>query len=59
MAATPDSIKRQYRRPNLVQKIELALKQVGMSTKRLKSDDLARLDEFHIRGREATEELLE
>jgi ubiquinone/menaquinone biosynthesis C-methylase UbiE len=43
----------------LIDRIEQALKQDGKDTSNLSIDDLAAVDEFHIRGREATAEVTE
>ena len=46
-----------YGRSDLVEAALEALRRIGKDQERLKPDDLAPVDEFHIRGREATEEL--
>jgi ubiquinone/menaquinone biosynthesis C-methylase UbiE len=46
-----------YTRPNLENTILTALKNAGKNVDRLTVDDLAPIDEFHTRGREATTNL--
>lgn len=46
-----------YRRKSLLATILAALKQDGKDPEHLRPEDLAPIDEFHIRGREATVEL--
>lgn len=46
-----------YARPGLSQRILDALAQAGKDVDHLAAEDLAPLDEFHVRGREATLEL--
>ena len=52
-----EEIKQHYKRPELLKSILTALATAGIDTKTLKPDDLSPVDEFHIRGREATREL--
>ncbi|MCP4291778.1 MAG: methyltransferase domain-containing protein [bacterium] len=52
-----DSLKNHYHQPELIQKIYQALKQANIDPAQLNRQDLDLLDEFHIRGREATVEL--
>jgi len=46
-----------YDAPNLAERILEGLRMAGKDPESLGADDLAPVDEFHIRGREATEEL--
>jgi SAM-dependent methyltransferase len=46
-----------YTRGDLLKAIEAALTQAGKDPSRPKPEDLAPVDEFHVRGREATAEL--
>ncbi len=55
--ALNESIKQHYTRPDLGASILTALANAGKDVNRLKPEDLAPVDEFHIRGREATLEL--
>ena len=41
----------------LLEKIDEALRKSGRDPEQIDVDDLLAIDEFHIRGREATEEL--
>jgi MPBQ/MSBQ methyltransferase len=50
-------VERHYARPNLENTILTALKNAGKDVERLTADDLAPIDEFHTRGREATANL--
>jgi MPBQ/MSBQ methyltransferase len=50
-------VERHYTRPNLENTILTALKNAGKNIDQLKVDDLAPIDEFHTRGREATANL--
>jgi ubiquinone/menaquinone biosynthesis C-methylase UbiE len=52
-----DHIQQHYTRQHLGQAILSALADVGKDLDHLKPDDLAPVDEFHIRGRAATREL--
>jgi MPBQ/MSBQ methyltransferase len=52
-----EDIKRHYARPGLVTTILTALSLAGKDIDNLKPEDLAPIDEFHIRGRKATLEL--
>lgn len=54
-----DPVASHYTEPNLLDAILEALKQQGADVENLTPDDLAPVDEFHIRGREATVELAE
>ena len=51
------AVERHYTRPNLENTILSALKNTGKDVERLTVDDLAPIDEFHTRGREATANL--
>ncbi len=55
----PESVENHYRAANLEQSILEALRATGKDIDALRLADLAPVDEFHIRGREATEELAE
>lgn len=48
------AIERHYTRPNLENTILTALKNAGKNVDQLTVDDIAPIDEFHTRGREAT-----
>lgn len=52
-----EGIKQHYTRPDLGNLILSALADAGKDINNLKPEDLAPIDEFHIRGREATLEL--
>jgi hypothetical protein len=58
-AAMPieDAVSKHYRRRHLAPEILAALGRDGRDVGRLALDDLAPLDEFHVRGRAATVEL--
>jgi MPBQ/MSBQ methyltransferase len=51
------AVERHYTRPNLENTILTALKNAGKNIDQLTVDDLAPIDEFHTRGREATASL--
>ena len=53
----PESVDRHYGRGQILDSILRALRQAGKDLGRLAPADLAPVDEFHIRGREATIEL--
>jgi SAM-dependent methyltransferase len=60
MSSSPvlnEAIERHYTRPDLGTLILAALATAGKDVNNLTADDLAPIDEFHIRGREATLEL--
>jgi ubiquinone/menaquinone biosynthesis C-methylase UbiE len=61
MKATLMNIEQQvasyYTRGELEDKILGMLRNAGMDTEQLRADDLARIDEFHLGGREATQAL--
>jgi ubiquinone/menaquinone biosynthesis C-methylase UbiE len=52
-----DPVTRHYARSDIVSTLLGALRDSGKEVDRLTPDDLAPVDEFHLRGREATEEL--
>lgn len=52
-----EEIKQHYKKPELPKTILTALAAAGLDINTLKPDDLSPVDEFHIRGREATREL--
>lgn len=58
---TPErrAVEAHYAREDLAEVILDGLRAAGLNPDRLTPDDLASVDEFHIRGREATEELAE
>jgi MPBQ/MSBQ methyltransferase len=51
------AVERHYTRPNLENTILTALRNAGKNVDQLTVDDLAPIDEFHTRGREATANL--
>ncbi len=57
MRNTEGSVERHYGRETLMDSILGALRELGKDLGRLAPSDLAPVDEFHIRGREATVEL--
>jgi hypothetical protein len=56
-AAAAAVVERHYTRPNLENTILTALRNAGKNVDQLTVDDLAPIDEFHTRGREATANL--
>ena len=52
-------IQEHYARPDLNETILAALRSAGKDPNQLKAEDLAPLDEFHIRGKQATIEMAE
>lgn len=56
-ALRDDTIAEHYTMQDLAEAIFTGLKQAGKDLNNLKQEDLAPVDEFHIRGREATVEL--
>jgi ubiquinone/menaquinone biosynthesis C-methylase UbiE len=54
---TEDEVAKHYARGNLAEAILAGLAAAGKDPDRLRPDDLAPIDEFHVRGREATAEL--
>ena len=59
MTATPQQVAAHYDRGGLAQAVLDALKAAGKDLDKLTPDDLAPMDEFHGRGRQATVELAE
>ena len=60
MATTEaQAVEAHYALEGLAERILVALRESGVDVDHLTPDELAPLDEFHIRGREATEELAE
>ena len=57
-SALNESVEQHYTRPDLGNLILAALANAGKDVDNLKPEDLAPIDEFHIRGREATIELV-
>jgi SAM-dependent methyltransferase len=57
MDSLPEHVERHYGRGRILDSIVAALLAAGKDPARLKPDDLAPVDEFHVRGREATVEL--
>jgi len=57
MDPVTSSVERHYGHTGIYESIVDALKEQGMDTTRLQSDDLAMIDEFHVRAREGTVEL--
>jgi MPBQ/MSBQ methyltransferase len=54
---THGSVEQHYRRGGLVDAIRTALRKAGKDPEHLAPADLAPIDEFHVRGRDATQEL--
>jgi ubiquinone/menaquinone biosynthesis C-methylase UbiE len=54
-----DEIAQHYEKASLVERLKSALAETKLSEKRLSSEDLAALDQFHSRGLAATKELAE
>jgi hypothetical protein len=54
MAHMQNSVERHYGRGELLNSILRALSDMGKEIAKLAPSDLASVDEFHIRGREAT-----
>jgi SAM-dependent methyltransferase len=52
-----DRVEQHYARPGLISTIRDRLRAAGKDLDHLTPADLAAIDEFHIRGRQATEEL--
>ncbi len=59
MSESAERIARHYARSDLRPAILMALQAAGKDLRRLTPEDLAPIDEFHVRGREATLELAE
>ena len=51
------NVEEHYTQDNVVQSLYRALKEAGLNLDRLTPDDLSSIDEFHIRGAEATLEM--
>src|SRR4051794_29478515 len=58
-AAERSDIADHYARSGLIEAIETGIMQMGKTPDTITIDDLAPVDEFHIGGRAATEELIE
>ncbi len=56
---TSNEIKAHYASPGLYERIVQGLEAIGKSPATVDLDDLAALDEFHLRGPAATRELIE
>ena len=54
-----NTIKDHYASPGLLERIVQGLEAIGKSPATLNLNDLAAVDEFHLRGPEATQELIE
>jgi ubiquinone/menaquinone biosynthesis C-methylase UbiE len=54
---TTDTIEAAYNRPHLFESIMQALEKAGISADNITRQDLAGVDEFHVRGQQATMEL--
>ncbi len=54
-----NEIKEHYASPGLHERIVQGLEAIGKSPASVDLDDLAAVDEFHLRGPEATQELIE
>ncbi len=59
MPTHPDPVEQHYTVGDLLERIRAALEGDGKDLSALDTVDLAPVDEFHVRGREATEELAE
>ena len=59
MPTDPDAVERHYAVGDLLERIRAALEGDGKDMSALSTIDLAPVDEFHVRGRESTEELAE
>lgn len=57
MNSLREHVKQHYGRGRILDSIIAALRETGKDLARLKPEDLAPVDEFHVRGREATVEL--
>jgi len=57
MDSTPENVEKHYGRGRILDSILASLRQMGKDPAHLKPEDLAPVDEFHVRGREATVEL--
>jgi ubiquinone/menaquinone biosynthesis C-methylase UbiE len=56
---TPDKISEHYCSPDLINRITSGLQKMGKSIDTVTIDDLASVDEFHLRGPKATLEIIE
>jgi MPBQ/MSBQ methyltransferase len=57
MSSIREHVEQHYGRGRILDSIIAALRETGKDLARLKPEDLAPVDEFHVRGREATVEL--
>ena len=57
MDNAPESVEKHYGRGRILDSILASLRQMGKDPDHLQPEDLAPVDEFHVRGREATVEL--
>jgi SAM-dependent methyltransferase len=57
MDNAPESVEKHYGRGRILDSILTSLRQMGKDPDHLQPEDLAPVDEFHVRGREATVEL--
>lgn len=57
MDRAPENVEKHYGRGRILDSILASLRQMGKDPARLQPEDLAPVDEFHVRGREATVEL--
>jgi SAM-dependent methyltransferase len=57
MNKVPEKVEQHYTQGRILDSILTALRETGKDLDRLKPEDLAPVDEFHVRGREATVEL--
>ena len=57
MSRAPEDVEKHYGRGRILDSILASLREAGKDPTRLEPEDLAPVDEFHIRGREATVEL--
>lgn len=59
MPSNSENIRSNYAAPNLLEEIQAAFAAIGKPISSLTLDDLAAVDEFHVRGVKATEELIQ
>lgn len=59
MSISPEDVKNYYTLKSLKDKIDSALSEQGKSLNEITIDDLAVVDEFHVRGQAATNELIQ
>ena len=57
MDRAPENVEKHYGRGRILDSILASLQQMGKDPSHLQPEDLAPVDEFHVRGREATVEL--